>query len=210
MNSRRLVFVLLGTGAIACGLTIYAGAQIPSLVRQREDLESNIAARQVDLKESEGKIKTKQSEIAALEEQIKVLREQAHILDRIARIDANAPIEAQLTPRADTQDYDAKQAKAYKEQFGKDVKNYRMWLDGPPEVLSEIAKVTFVMNHPSFKPPFPESDDPKKQFLVEYFGYGCLRNVIVKLELKDGKVKQLDFNQCGAITAWRTNVGQSN
>ncbi len=79
--------------------------------------------------------------------------------------------------------------------------NFRLWIEGPPDVMSRIGAVQYEFNHPTFVQKIQRSENITDGFRVEYSGWGCLHSVIVTFALRnqEGKPPSLDFEMCSAI-----------
>lgn len=93
-------------------------------------------------------------------------------------------------------------AKATGEKIGdKPAYNFAVYINAPEATLNQIKKVTYVFNHPTFQHPERIATDPANRFEIRYYGWGCLNKVEVKLWLKSGEQKEMNFNMCKSLGA---------
>jgi uncharacterized protein YoxC len=67
------------------------------------------------------------------------------------------------------------------------------------EVLSKIDKVDYFFDHPTFRQPHMESNNPANNFRVSYVGWGCLSRVEVTIFFKDGGKRSSTFDMCSQL-----------
>jgi len=82
--------------------------------------------------------------------------------------------------------------------------NFRVWVDGPPEMLARIQSVQYEFNHPTFRQKLMTGRDRASGFSVGYSGWGCLSSVAVSVTLRDRNAPpppHRDFDMCAAIDA---------
>lgn len=84
-------------------------------------------------------------------------------------------------------------------QDGKPMYKFRIYVNSPAELLSNIEKVTYDFDHPTFANPHRETTKPETRFQIRYTGWGCLTKVHVEVLLKDSSVQNIDFNMCKSI-----------
>lgn len=88
----------------------------------------------------------------------------------------------------------------YTEVMGsKDTYDFSLWLDVPNKQKNRIKKVIYVFNHPTFKNKEFVSNNQTDGFKVGYRGWGCLSNVTIKIQGKDGGESLILLNMCGAL-----------
>jgi hypothetical protein len=76
---------------------------------------------------------------------------------------------------------------------------FTLFVDASDAVLERIAKVSYFLNHPTFKDPHVEATKPADKFAVQYNGWGCLRDVDVTVHFKDGTTQSLAFDMCKSL-----------
>jgi hypothetical protein len=87
--------------------------------------------------------------------------------------------------------------------------NFAIIINVPKSTLSQIKRVFYYFDHPSFSPDNErKSNDASSNFKVEYRGWGCLTRVTATLELIGADFQTIDFNMCQSLGAqW---LGESN
>ncbi len=159
-------------------------------LRSLEEAKSSLQKQKDDL----------QNEVTRLEKYSEILfnqyRDTSELSETLQKMDGQAvqirslaPIQAVATPRAaavkisdDPQQYE-----------------FSLWVEISKERQSEIDKVSYFFDHPSFHDKLIESTDPKNNYGVSYRGWGALRRVIITLHLKNGKSSKLAFDMADAI-----------
>lgn len=76
---------------------------------------------------------------------------------------------------------------------------FSMLINSPKETLATIKRVTYRMEHETFKQREYVSTDAAAQFESGYVGWGCLKNVKVIVLLKTGTSQEFDFNMCRSL-----------
>ena len=100
----------------------------------------------------------------------------------------DAPLSAVVVPQAAARRIDG------------DTFDFSLWLEIPQERNGEIARVDYVLNHPSFgKNNTLTSTEPEGGFRVSYRGWGALDRVIIRLHLRSGDPDELVFNHYEAL-----------
>ncbi len=105
------------------------------------------------------------------------------------------PISALVIPRAK---YEAVPGMSTRAGDGR-VFDFYLWLDFYPGEKPNIRKVSYEFNHPTFQEKTVSSTDPSQGYRVSYRGWGCLRSVIITVELTDGRSEKVDFAMCDAM-----------
>ena len=73
-------------------------------------------------------------------------------------------------------------------------------INASTEQLKKIKKVKYGFFHPSFKKPVVSANNPENHFSFSYNGWGCLNDVRVKLDFKNGSSSGIStFNMCRAL-----------
>jgi cellulose biosynthesis protein BcsQ len=81
---------------------------------------------------------------------------------------------------------------------GKQVFDFRVWLEAPAEAAERIQAVDYFFDHPSFAiNHFASSQGPS--FSQGYLGWGCISNVQITVTWKSGTRSTLPFDQCAAL-----------
>jgi hypothetical protein len=116
---------------------------------------------------------------------------------------ANAPVKEipifdQIQPKAK-----AVTVGAQKDSTGNQQYDFTVWLDAPDTIRSQIEKVTYYFDHPSFIDKTKWSTDPSNGFAVSYRGWGALRLVTITVQLKDGTSHSYYFDMVKALS-WGT------
>ena len=79
----------------------------------------------------------------------------------------------------------------------KDRYDFALWLDVPNEQRNRIKKVTYILDHPTFKnKEYPAS--ASDNFKISYRGWGCLSNVIINIQGQGGD-SSIYFDMCSAL-----------
>ena len=85
--------------------------------------------------------------------------------------------------------------------------NFRLWVEGPSDVLSKIQSVQYEFNHPTFRQKVMTGRDRANGFAVGYTGWGCLTSVAVTFTPRDRGAEpppqHRDFDMCADIDASR-------
>lgn len=87
--------------------------------------------------------------------------------------------------------------------------SFELWLDVPEDRAREIQRVTYVMDHPTFRQKELVSEERSTGFKTGYVGWGCLDSVDVTLRLANEKSETLNFDQCSAISHGESPGGVS-
>lgn len=81
---------------------------------------------------------------------------------------------------------------------------FSIFINSPRQTLDTIERVTYHMEHSTFKQKDYASSDPASRFAAGYTGWGCLSSVKVVVLLKSGVAQQQDFNMCRSLgPAWQ-------
>lgn len=104
------------------------------------------------------------------------------------------PISALVIPRAK---YEVVPGMSTRGGDGR-VFDFYLWLDFYAGEKPNIRKVSYEFNHPTFPEKTFTSTDPSQGYRVSYRGWGCLRSVIITVELADGRSEKIDFAMCDA------------
>jgi len=73
-----------------------------------------------------------------------------------------------------------------------------IWLDLPPELLSQVKGAQYTLHHESFQKPFTAIRDNSPHLMVTFGAWGCVDSATVLVELTDGKLVSGDFDECKA------------
>jgi hypothetical protein len=73
-----------------------------------------------------------------------------------------------------------------------------IWLDLPPELLSQVKGAQYTLHHDSFRKPFIAIRDNSPHLMVTFGAWGCVNSATVLVELTDGKLVSGDFDECKA------------
>ncbi len=73
-----------------------------------------------------------------------------------------------------------------------------IWLDLPPELLSQVKGAQYTLHHDSFGKPFTAIRDNSPHLMVTFGAWGCVNSATVLVELTDGKLVSGDFDECKA------------
>lgn len=149
-------------------------------------LNSIVTEKQREISELNKQIEQRKTTLKQLDEDYQKLREIA-----------NAPIKQsavfdQLRPIA-------KALPADKGSDGTQHYNFFIRLEAPESVLEQIARVTYHLDHPSFKNKAPVSTNSRDGFEITYYGWGALRLVPIDVELKNGKTHTYYFDMMKAL-----------
>jgi len=77
----------------------------------------------------------------------------------------------------------------------------RFWVELPPDRQTEVAKVQYYFDNPTFVPKLWDSFDAKNGFQLKYTGWGCIDEVRVTLVARDGSLHNIPFKMCEAWVA---------
>lgn len=100
------------------------------------------------------------------------------------------PMSALVKPRASSKPVRDAWYKAF---------DFSVWVDVPAERKSEIRRVVYTFDHPTFKNKTQTSKDASTGFRVGYRGWGCLTRMVITLEMANGEKTPLDFDMCSAL-----------
>lgn len=78
---------------------------------------------------------------------------------------------------------------------------WSIWLNLPPEYVSQIKSVDYYFQHPTFKHNPQQSLPGSTVFLAEWRGYGCVDEAYLIAKLVDGRSIRSDFNFCEVAKA---------
>lgn len=151
------------------------------------------------------------NEEQALIKQLSVLREnysanKKSILELERRVDEGGskklremikettPLSAIIIPQAKAEPIPGRLSRT-----GQQIYNFSLWIDLPEERKSEIEKVRYEFNHPTFKDKINESVNPGDGFRIGYQGWGCLTRVIITMYPREGEPINIDFDMCRAL-----------
>jgi hypothetical protein len=183
-----LVLMLLGAAFLLFSI-LYSRAQV-------RPLEMEIEKKKMMIATLEKKIEAKKAEEAALN---------ARIQERQAQYEKLKANTEELYAVRVTPSQQVYQVKATAIATGRTLANglpeyrFSLLINTPPATLNEIAKVTYRMNHPSFKRPINEVTDAASRFAYTYTGWGCLNSVKVTVQLKSGVTHDFDFDMCRSL-----------
>jgi hypothetical protein len=77
---------------------------------------------------------------------------------------------------------------------------YSVWVEAPPRIISEIAKVRYYYDPAKFDPPTREASTPGDGFMNSYIGIGAVdADMDIDLVLHDGRRVPLKFNMYQAL-----------
>jgi hypothetical protein len=62
--------------------------------------------------------------------------------------------------------------------------------------IDEVLQVDYFFNHDSFRPKTKTSFLAKKNFKIEYIGWGCIDTVLVTIRYKSGEIEEIKFPMC--------------
>lgn len=75
---------------------------------------------------------------------------------------------------------------------GKKWYDFALWLDMPAARKAEVRAVSYRFPKETMpKNPLKVATRPDQDFRVAYYGWGCIRGVVIELERKDGKISRL-------------------
>jgi len=134
-----------------------------------------------------------------------ILEKKEKAVEEYNRLKANIEklYSVKVTPQNEVYEIKAAaRATGGKASDGSPLYNFTIYINSPQELLNEIQKVTYDFDHPTFPNPHQESSNPATRFATGYIGWGCLRNVRIKVFLKKGTVHDIDFDMCKSI-GWR-------
>lgn len=82
---------------------------------------------------------------------------------------------------------------------GRQLYDFSIWVEVPPDRLSTLASVSYLFDDPSFRKRTQSSSNASDGFKVQYQGWGCLTRIQITLVLRDSTTQPLDFNMCNGI-----------
>jgi hypothetical protein len=86
--------------------------------------------------------------------------------------------------------------------------NIRFSVNLPKARASEVLKVEYFFNHPTFQPKTKTSFDAASGFAINYLGWGCIHEVKVTLITRNESRTELPaFDMCAA-PAWKDRSAQ--
>lgn len=167
--SRRAAMLSLSGIVIVVASVAYSAYQIATLQSRKVSLEH-------DITKAEAKLTSLQNNIQGLSYTTVTAQNQVYQLQATAK--ARPGI---INPN------------------GNGVYDFSIFVNASDDVLSNIERVTYDFDHPTFKKKHQESSDSKDKFAVRYVGWGCLTNVAVKVYMKDGAKQSIDFDMCQSL-----------
>lgn len=81
---------------------------------------------------------------------------------------------------------------------GKDQYNFSLWVDIPAALKPSVKKVSYYLNHPSFRQKLNEVTDASTGYRFTYSSQGCLANVKITVYLENRNI-EIEFYMCDAI-----------
>jgi hypothetical protein len=147
-------------------------------------------------------LSAKKTEVNGLQRQEAELREKvSNESSKYNNLKANIEklYSVQVTPQNEV--YEVKATAQATGKVTNNLAEYRfaIYINSPTDVLNKIAKVIYTFDHPSFSHPVQEITDGTARFTTQYVGWGCLDNVGVKILLKDGTERSIDFDMCKSL-----------
>ncbi len=79
--------------------------------------------------------------------------------------------------------------------------SFSLWLES--DSLSSIDSVSYYFDHPSFIKKYQKSNNPQRNFLVSYTGWGCLKMIKITV-WRNGESSVIELNHCTSLSANRT------
>jgi len=208
----RIVKIQIIVGIFAFAVTVLAATQLPGMIRTQQKLttetkklETTISTQKEDIQAQDDEIEKQERLLKEQQDRIEQQREEVNTLaNRVEKLRVEdqrltqnnlikKPVETVVTPRASVEPLQHNEIANNPSYY----KHYKMWLEVPEDRQSEIAKVTYFMDHSSFPSPL-YIGDRDDDYSMGYDGYGALGEVEITLILKDGSSRKVHFNQHAA------------
>jgi len=175
-----LVLVLLGA-AFVIGSLLYASTRL-------SPLEQQIATKSQEIQ------RLAETEADYLQRIEQAKAEYASLKDNIEQLYA-------VKVTSENKVYEIKAtAKATGQMIGNSpAYNFSVFVNTSDQTLDTIKQVTYNLDHPTFPDPIQTSFDRSNRFAIGYTGWGCLRRVPIKVELKNGQTYDFDFDMCKSL-----------
>jgi predicted nucleic acid-binding Zn-ribbon protein len=78
---------------------------------------------------------------------------------------------------------------------------FKIWIDGPDNLLLKIDSVMYFFNHSSFRNPKVVVHNSQEGFETGYLGWGCLENMPISVYYKSGKQETLVLKMCDYLNS---------
>lgn len=176
-----LSLVALGATLLAFSL-YYSASRLTPLEREIAEKKQRIA----ELAAEEEKQRERVSEA---KKAFETLRESTEALYAVRVTPSNQVYELKATAIATGR----------KLSLGRPEYQFKLLINSSKETLANIARVTYRMEHETFKRKDYVSEDPSTQFASGYVGWGCLTSVKVIVQLKSGNAQNFDFDMCKSL-----------
>jgi hypothetical protein len=180
-SSTSIILVLIGTGFLLFSLYYSTSKLTP--------LETEIAEKKRLIEELGVQENTQRERIEELEKTYATLKNSAEELYSVRVTPSNRVYEVKASARSTGRVL----------RTGLPEYRFAMYINSPEDVLKEIRRVTYRMEHPTFKQKTYSSTDAKSRFEASYVGWGCLSMVSVNVELSNGQSQRLGFNMCTSL-----------
>ena len=176
-----LVLVLLGAAFLLFSVYYSASRLTP--------LENEIASKRLELAKLQQEEEAYKVRIAELQASYSRLRANAESLYSVKVTPSNQVYEVKATAKATGRTL----------SHGRPEYKFTLLINSPPATLADIAKVTYRLEHETFRQKDYVATDAASQFSTGYVGWGCLTSVKVSVLLKSGVTQDFDFNMCRSL-----------
>lgn len=176
-----LSLVLVGAGFLAFSLYYSVSRLTP--------LEKEISEKRQQIAELAAEEQSHLARIAEAKAAFETLKKSTEALYSVRVTPSNQVYELKATAIATGR----------KLSLGRPEYHFKLLINSPKETLSDISRVTYRMEHQTFKQRDYVSEDPSTQFAAGYVGWGCLSSVKVLVQLKDGTTQDFDFDMCKSL-----------
>ncbi len=174
----RLVVIQVAVTVVAVLAMVALLLQIGPLVAKKSELEDTITRQNALILELE-----QQEDL--LQQKIDQLVEQLTKLETFKEIEPKA--RSEYIPGGET-------------ASGRALYEYALWLELPLQLQTQVEKVQYKLDHPTFVTGIATSAEESDGFAVSYTGWACIAYVKVTVFLKDGTVQPIHFNMCKSMT----------
>lgn len=176
-----LLFVLAGA-LIMLGSVVYS-------VTRLQPLEEEVDKRRQQIARLAAEEQAQRDRIAQLQASYAALKQNAEKLYAVRVTPANQVYEVKATAQATGRALGS----------GRPEYDFSIFINSTSEVLSSIQRVTYRLDHPTFRQKDYVSADPRSLFTVRYRGWGCLSSVEVTVLLQSGDSHTVDFDMCRSL-----------
>jgi len=179
-------FALVGLGALALAVLGYS---ISKKATEFRELKASAVAAKSELATIKDQTVESQAALAKIKAEYTTLKANTEKLYAVNVTPANQVYAVKASAKATGR----------KTSGGQPLYDFSAYIDAPPDVLADIASVTYGFHHPTMRKPVRTETNRADRFRVGYMGWGCLEEVKVTVKLTDGNTHSFDFNMCTSI-----------